>query len=205
MTLFRVYLVTDRGTCKDLVATARAALSALPSGTAAVQLREKDLAGGELFRLARALLPVCSERGARLLINDRADVALATGAHGVHLPAAGLPIADARRLLGPRATIGASCHSVDELRNAQAAGADFAVYGPIWATPGKGPALGLEALRAAIAAVSMPVFALGGVDASNARAALHAGARGVACIRAVLGAADPRAAAARLWSAVEPA
>src|SRR5205085_4034186 len=122
--------------------------------------------GAELARLCRALLPACRERGSKLLVNDRADVALATGADGVHLPAGGLPAAEARKLLGPRALIGASCHSLAEVRAASAGGADFAVFGPVWATPGKGPPLGLQALAEA-ARADLPLFALGGVDAGN--------------------------------------
>jgi thiamine-phosphate pyrophosphorylase len=201
--VFRVYLVGDRSICgPDHVA---GALAGLPRGAAAVQLRDKDAGSRELLALARALLPVCAAHGAPLLVNDRADVALATGA-GVHLPAAGLPPAEARRLLGPGALIGVSCHSLPELRAAGREGADFAVYGPIWPTPGKGPrGLGVQALGEAAREVRLPVFALGGVDASNAADALRAGASGVACIRAVLGAADPRRAAQELWRAMEAA
>jgi len=194
--MFRLYLIADRRTSGAV----GPALRALPSASAAVQLRDRELGGRALSRLASELLPVCRAAGAPLLVNDRADVAVATGAGGVHLPAAGLSASDARALLGPGKLVGASCHSIDELR--AAAGADFAVFGPVWATPGKGPPLGIEALRAAAAAVALPVFALGGVDAGNARAALDAGAAGVACIRAVLGATDPAAAAARLWEAL---
>jgi thiamine-phosphate pyrophosphorylase len=202
--VFQVYLVTDRRACGDVIGVTREALAGLPRGSTAVQLREKDLGGRALYRMAEALLPICNERDAKLLINGRADVALAAGAHGVHLPADGMGVADARALLGPAATIGASCHSLDELRRAADAGANFAVFGPIWAT-GKGPALGLDALRAASASVELPVFALGGVEPENARAALDAGAQGIACIRAIFGAADPRQAAARLWSAMRAA
>jgi thiamine-phosphate pyrophosphorylase len=205
--VFRVYLVSDGlgGGSGHLCAAASAALSALPPGAAAVQLREPSLGGAALLELARALVPLCRARSAKLLINDRADVALAAGADGVHLPAAGLPAEEARRLLGPGALIGASCHSLAEVRRAREGAADFAVFGPVWRTPGKGEPLGLAALAAAAREGSLPLFALGGVGADNAAAALGAGARGVACIRAVLGAADPRAAAAALWAALEAA
>ena len=204
--MFRVYLVTNRRECGgDLAGAVRAALSGLPEGSAAVQLREKDLAAGDLFRLALALLPVCRERGAPLLVNDRADVALATGAGGVHLPAVGLPAAEARALLGRAALIGASCHDEAELRRAEEGLATFAVFGPIWATPGKGPPLGVDALARAVRRTTLPLFALGGVDARTAAAAIRAGASGVACLRSVLGAPDPRAAAQQLWAALEAA
>ena len=204
--LFRVYLISSGGPGPgELVAAVRAALSALPPGSAAVQLREKGLSGRELALLARALVEACREREAPLFINDRADVAMAAGAAGVHLPGSGLPAREARALLGPSALIGASCHSAKDLENARAGGADFAVFGPVWSTPGKGAALGAAALGAVARDSRLPIFALGGIDSTNAAEAIRQGAQGVACVRAVLGAADPRAAAARLWSAIEVA
>ena len=204
--MFRVYLVAHRSACSgDLLDAVAAALSGLPEGAAAVQLREKDLPARALFDLARALLPLCRQRRVPLLINDRADVALATFADGVQLPARGLPAADARALLGPGAIIGASCHDLDELRAAERGAATFAVFSPIWAVPGKGEPLGLDALAQAARATSLPLFALGGVDATNAAAAMRAGASGVACRRSVLSAPDPRQAAKQLWAALEAA
>ena len=202
--MFRVYLVTSgsEAAAAGLPEAVAAALAGFPPGAAAVQLREKQLAGGDLFRLTQVLRQICRARGAPLIVNGRADVVLAAAAGGVHLPESGLPIAASRALLGPDAIVGKSCHDLAGLRAAAAEGATFAVYGPVWATPGKGPPIGAAAFAEAAAAVSLPVFALGGVDETNARAALDAGARGIACSRAVLGAADPRAAAERLWAAL---
>jgi thiamine-phosphate pyrophosphorylase len=199
--VFRVVLVTDRRAVADLDSALNDALSALPPGAAAVQLREKDLPGRELLAVAARLLPICRARGAPLLVNDRADVALAAGAAGVHLPSAGLPIAAARRLLGTGALIGISCHSAIEVESAHSSGADFAFFGPVWDTPGKS-GQGEEALSAAVGAARIPVFAIGGVTAATAARARRAGAHGVACIRSVLGAADPARAAAQLWEAL---
>jgi len=195
---WRVYLVTD------LTQTAGRPLlevvaAALRGGVGAVQLRERDLATRELLALAVELRAMTRAAGAALLINDRIDVALACDADGVHLPSHSFAVAEARALLGPDRLIGVSTHSPAEL--AAAAGADFAVFGPLYDTPSKrayGPPLGLDGLRAARAAAPLPLFAIGGIDAARAADARAAGADGVAVIRAVLAAADPTAAAASL-------
>lgn len=197
-----VHLITDRRLAPDLPARADAALAALPPGTAAVHLREKDLGGRDLLSLARALAAVCRARGQRLLVNDRLDVAWAAGADGVHLPAAGVPPADARRLLGPAALVGVSCHSPADVARARDGGASFAFLSPIYDTPSKrayGPPIGLEALRAA-ARLGLPLVALGGVTPERVPELRAAGARGVAAIRAWLEGADPSAAVWRLLS-----
>jgi thiamine-phosphate pyrophosphorylase len=189
----RVYLITDRTVAPDLPARVEAALAGLPPGVAAIQLREKGLGGGALLELARALLPAVRRAGQLLLVNDRLDVALAAGAHGVHLPSAGVPPGEARRLLGPGAWIGVSCHGAEDVRRARAGGADFATFGPLYDTPSKrayGAPVGLARLGEA-AALGLPLVGLGGVDASRAPAVRAAGASGVAAIRAWLGAADP--------------
>jgi thiamine-phosphate pyrophosphorylase len=191
-----VHLLTDRRLAPDPVARADAALAGLPPGTAAIHLREKDLGGRDLLSAARALRAVCAARGQLLLVNDRVDVALAAGADGVHLPAAGVSPADARRLLPPGALVGVSCHSVEDVARAREGGASYAFLSPIFDTPSKrgyGPPIGVEALRRA-AALGLPLVALGGVDAANAGALRAAGAHGVAAIRAWLAAPDPAAA-----------
>jgi thiamine-phosphate pyrophosphorylase len=206
----RLVLVTDRLAAAprmlgDVVA---AALAGVPAGAALVQLREKDLGGGELLALARHLRQVAAARGCALLVNDRLDVALAVGAAGVHLPEQGLPVAAARQLTGPDFVVGASVHDPAAAIAAAAAGASFVVLGPIHTTPSKasfGAPLGAAALAAAAtrAAASCPVFAIGGIDSpARARAARVAGAHGVAVIRAVMSAADPTTAAAALYEAV---
>jgi thiamine-phosphate pyrophosphorylase len=136
-------------------------------------------------------------------VNDRADVALAAGADGVHLPSAGIPPADARRLLGPAALVGVSCHSTADVARARDGGASFATFGPLHDTPSKrafGPPVGLAALREA-ARLGLPLVALGGVDAARAPEALRAGAAGVAVIRAWLEVPDAAAAVRALLAA----
>lgn len=195
----RLYLITDRiGTGgRSLLDVVTAALR---GGVDAVQLREKDLAARELAELARSLLPLCRQYGARLLINDRVDVALAVEADGVHLPSSSFTCSDARRLLGDR-LIGVSTHSVAEVETAARQDADFVVLGPIYATPSKaafGPPLGTAALAEAARRVSIPVLAIGGIDAERLREVRQTQAAGVAVVRAICSARDPKAAAAQL-------
>lgn len=195
--MIRLYLITPAE--GDPLPALEAALAVLPRGAAGVQLRQPGLAAKDLLARCRALRSVCARFGATLLVNDRADVALAAGADGVHLPARGLSVADARKL--GLALVGVSAHAPEEVARAAREGADFAVFAPVYDAPGKS-ARGLDALREACGAGPIPVLALGGIDAANAAPCLAAGAAGVACIRAVLGAADPAASAARLWKSL---
>ena len=157
---------------------ARAALT----GAAMIQVRAKMLTARELAALVRDVLAVA--RGVPVLVNGRADVALACGAQGVHLPSDGLA-ADVVRSMAPAGfLIGVSCHTMEELARAEREGADFALYGPVFATASHPRArpLGLEALAAAARAVRIPVYALGGISEENASLCIAAGAAGVAGI-----------------------
>lgn len=171
----------------ELLVRAEALASACAPGALAVQLRHKQATGAELAALARALLAVLRPRGALLLINDRVDVALAVGADGVHLPEAGLEVAQVRAL-APALLIGVSRHSAQGAVAAARAGAALVQLGPIHATPSKaayGAPLGLEALAAARAAIGDTcLVAVGGMDRERATAARAAGAHAVAAIRA---------------------
>jgi thiamine-phosphate pyrophosphorylase len=174
-----------------------AAVASVAAPGVLVQVREKDLDGGPLLALVQAALAT----GAAVFVNDRLDVALAAGAHGVHLPERGLSIESARgiaaahgRTRGREAMsggfrIGASCHSIEGALAASAAGADLVQLGPIWDSPGKGPPLGpgaLTAARSALGAGGARLVAVGGVDGeARARNALRSGADAVAAIRAV--------------------
>ncbi|MDX1815282.1 MAG: thiamine phosphate synthase, partial [Thermodesulfobacteriota bacterium] len=175
---FRVYLITDRRQAPggDIL---RAVEGALDGGIRAVQLREKDLPGKELYLLAGRMRELTARHGARLLVNDRVDVALAVGADGVHLGVSSMPPSAARTLLGEEALIGCSTHDVRELRKAATQGADFAKFGPVYPTPSKavyGPPVGMTALSEACRETPIPVFALGGVGPHNAGEAMEAGA-----------------------------
>jgi thiamine-phosphate pyrophosphorylase len=187
-----LYLITDRSLVPDLPAAVSAVLGAASPGRVAVQLREKDLEGRALLDLARALRPICAARGAPLLVNGRLDVVRAAGADGVHLPANGVPVAEARRWLGPQAWIGASCHSEAEVIRARDGGADFATFGPVFETRSKaayGAPVGLPALARA-ARLGLPLVALGGISSGRALSAREAGATGLGAIRAFLDASE---------------
>lgn len=197
---FRVYLITDRREAvgRPLVEVVKRAVQA---GIRGVQLREKDLSGRELYSLAQELRNVTAESGARLLINDRADIAAAVGADGVHLTHESISPKHARRLLGPAGLIGQSTHSTEEARKAEEEGADFVTFGPIFATPSKlkyGPPLGTEALASVREKVRIPIFAIGGIKTHNIKDVLNAGAYGVALISAVMGAEDVEGAVSSL-------
>lgn len=178
-TALAVTLVTEgRGPDPGLLRRVGAAVEA---GLDFVQVRERQLADGALRRLVADVVERAG--AARVLVNGRPDVALVTGAAGVQLPEAGAPVRAVRRAF-PALIIGASCHSVDAVRRAEDEGADFALLGPIFATPGKEErTLGTATLAAAVRAVAIPVHAVGGIEPANARRVMAAGARGVAGIR----------------------
>ncbi len=180
--------ITDRsllpGAPGDRIATLLDCVGrAARQGATLIQLREKDLPARELFALAQAAQARLAETGGKLLINDRLVIALAFGAGGVHLPAAGLPVAAVRRAAPAGFLITRSCHSPAEAAAAARDGADFCLLAPIFPTPSKPGAvpLGIEALRAA--AAHARVLALGGVTEENIAACLAAGAAGIAGIR----------------------
>ena len=165
----------------------------LDEGLRAVQLREKDLPLRELLALATPLREATRKREARLVINDRVDVALAVGADGVQRTHESLPVSVLRTIGGPGLTVGASVHSLDEARTAADEGADFIVFGPVFDTPSKRPygsPQGLDTLRRVTAAVATPVLAIGGITPARVPNVLAAGAAGVGVISAIL--ATPR-------------
>lgn len=160
------------------------------AGVDYIQLREKGLSIRALEDLARDVIQLLSPQNrTRLLINSRTDVALACGAHGVHLPANDLPPSEVRAIFGRtgdiRAMIGASTHSTAEVSYAEAHGADFAVFGPVFEKNGATTRHGVEGLRQACQRPdrSMPVLAIGGVTLENAQSCIAAGASGIAAIR----------------------
>ncbi len=165
------YCITDS---LDVVARATDA------GADLIQIRAKQLGTRDLLRLVEQAIAIA---GPRVLVNTRTDVALACGAAGVHLPADSV---SPRAIVPAGFLIAWSTHNVEELKRAERQGAAFAVFGPVFDTPGKGSALGLAALRDAVLSTSLPVFALGGVTAKNAPLCIEAGAAGVAGIRLFL-------------------
>ena len=194
-------LVTDRSAVSgDLV---EAVAQAVMGGVDLVQVREKDLPGGELLRLTESLLKAIGG-SARLIVNDRADVAKAAGASGVQLGEDGLPVGAARMIAGSGALIGRSVHSVSSAVQAEADGADFLVVGAMFASrshPGEAPA-GPGLMQQVNDNCRLPLIGIGGITSENAPEVIEAGASGVAVISNILAAPDPKAAAARLKEAM---
>ena len=199
MNLPRLYLITDRTLVPggDLEAAVEGALR---GGAKLIQLREKDLSGGAMLRLAESILALTKEHRARLLINDRVDVAAAVGADGAHLGSRGIPIGEARTILGEKAILGYSAHTMEEAQMAGRLGADLVTLGPVFPTRKEysAPLLGMDGLQFACAELSVPVYGLGGINATNATGAIEAGATGVALISSVFAGPDPEARAREL-------
>ena len=194
---FDLYLVTDRSQTRerDLLWVLE---QALDGGVRAVQLREKDLGVRELFCLAESIKRLCEHYQASLFINDRIDIALGVDADGVQLGSNSFPIQAVRDLVGENKLIGVSTHSTKEAEEAELAGADFILFGPVYFTPSKavyGKPQGLGFLKKVVEKTSLPVYAIGGAKPENISDLKKTGVRGVALISAVLNAADPRTAA----------
>lgn len=197
-----VYVVTSSG----LVAGrghADVARAALEGGATALQLRAPELSHEELLPLASELAAGCRREGALFVVNDVVDVALESGADGVHL-GQGDDLHAARDRLGPGRVLGISAATPEEARRAEELGGDYLGV-TVWGTTTKPEALavGLEGLRKIAAATALPVVGIGSVDASNASRVLEAGAGGVAVVSAVGAAPDPVAATRELAAAVE--
>jgi len=170
-----------------------------------IQLREKDLSGNQLAELAQGALQRATSSSA-ILINDRLDVALAVNAGGVQLRERSLPVKEAKKLVNERGAkghflVGASVHSQDAAVQAEADGADYVIFGPVYATPSKaefGQPQGLVRLQAVCERVKIPVLAIGGITLENARECFAAGASGIAAIRLFQDAADLRTLVSKL-------
>ena len=202
---YALYLVTDRGLSRGR-ATAEIVREAVAGGATCVQLREKHGGSREFLEEAQAVQAVLRGTGVPLIINDRVDIALAVGAEGVHLGQRDLPIGQARRLGPPGWLIGVSAESLEDALRAEQEGADYIGVSPVFATPTKtdtAPPLGLAGLREIRAAVKIPLVAIGGLHAGNAREVIRAGADGLAVVSAIVAADSPREAARALRREIE--
>jgi len=203
----RLYVLTDTRVARgrsliDLVG------AALEGGATAIQLREKTSSALEQVALGRELRRLTADAGALFIVNDRVDVACALEADGVHLGQDDLPVAVARKILGPSAIIGGSAGNLGELAKSLAAGVDYLGVGPMYPTGTKadaGPAIGPAGLAQIRRQTDLPIVGVGAIDADNVGPVIAAGADGAAVITAVIGAADVKAAARRLRQAVEDA
>jgi thiamine-phosphate diphosphorylase len=198
-----VYLVADpEQTKRALLDDVSAALS---GGATAVQLRAKHLSDRETVQLALSVRTLTSEAGALFLINDRLDIALASGADGVHLGIDDLPLAMARNIAPSGFILGYSPETDEQAANGRDHGADYLGVGPIFSTSSKsnaGDPIGLETLSFRVALAGIPVIGIGGISFSNAPLVIEAGAVGIAVVSAILGAVDPQDATRRLAEAV---
>lgn len=179
---------------------------ALAAGVRVFQLRDKQASTRALVAQAVGLKRLAEKFGATFLVNDRADVAFASGAHGVHLGQDDMPLSDARRILGREAVIGVSVQTPEEARVAEEGGADYLAANLVFATPTKTDvegSIGLEGVRRLRAASRLPLVAIGGIKAGNAARVVAAGADGVAVVSAVMAADDVGKACRELLGAVE--
>lgn len=200
----RLYLVADRG-FPSRVPFLEAIDAAVQGGVTLVQIRDKGADARAFLREAIAVRELLKGRNVKLIVNDRIDVALAAGADGVHLGQSDLPPSLARKMLGPRAIIGLSIENAAQLDDRECDAADYLGVGPVLATSTKSdaaPPIGLDGLKAICATAKIPVGAIGGIDAKNAAAVMATGVDGVCVVSAILGTADPRAAAAALAKAM---
>jgi thiamine-phosphate pyrophosphorylase len=192
----------------EAAASDRLLHDALAGGVDVLQLRDHGAEDDEVLDAAERFRAAADDHDVLFVMNDRPDLALAAGADGVHVGQDDLPVADVRRVVGPEMLIGLSTHSPDQLAAGLASEADYLSVGPVWETPTKQgrPAAGTDYVRhAAATAGAKPWFAIGGIDHSNIGDVAAAGATRVVVVRAIRDAADPRAAAAELRSALEAA
>jgi thiamine-phosphate pyrophosphorylase len=189
----KLYLITDRKLFTTLCPMYVAIEAALRGGVKFIQLREKHLETRKLLDMASWMLELTKEYNAKLLINDRVDIALAVNADGVHIGQKSLPVHTVRKIVGNKLLIGVSTHSLGEAVGAEKNGADFITLGPIYKTPSKlnyGNPIGIDILRRVKSKISIPVLPIGGIKLDKVKEVMDAGADGVALISAILAAED---------------
>ena len=179
---------------------------AIEGGADTIQFRDKNKSAKDLLEIATALVRLCRARGVPFIVNDRVDVALAVGADGVHLGQRDIPVAVARKLLGPGKIVGGTAASLVDAVAAQNDGADYVGFGHIYPTGSKqkpGAPTGPDSVREVSAALSIPVIAIGGIDRGNYLPVFEAGAWGIAVIASVCASPDPARAAREIKNGID--
>lgn len=186
----KLYLITDRKLFSAQCLLYLAIETALQAGVKYIQLREKRLPTRKILDMAYWMKELTRQYGAKLLINDRVDIALAVGADGVHLGQKSLPVQAVRKITGDKFLIGVSTHGIKEALEAEKGGADFITLGPIYNTPSKlryGNPIGIDVLKQVVSKISIPALAIGGIKTDRVKEVLDAGADGIALISGILG------------------
>jgi thiamine-phosphate pyrophosphorylase len=181
--------------------------AAMAPGAGMVELRDRDQPKAVIERSGRTFRRLANTYSALFIVNDDPYLAMELGADGVHVGQDDIDPADARRIMGPDAIVGLSTHSREQIESAATMPIDYISVGPIWETPTKEgrPATGLDLIRTASGVATVPWFAIGGIDESNVKEVVAAGAERICVVRAIRDAEDPRAAATVLFDAVDPA
>jgi thiamine-phosphate diphosphorylase len=181
--------------------------AAMAAGAGMVELRDRERPRAAIERSGRTFRRLANTYSALFIVNDDPHLAVELRADGVHVGQDDMPPAEAREIVGPDAIVGLSTHSPEQIEAAAAEPVDYISVGPIWETPTKEgrPATGLELVRTAAESAKRPWFAIGGIDTSNVGDVVEAGAERLCVVRAIRDAVDPRAAAAALFAAVDPA
>ena len=199
----RLYVIPDRKIGAPLSFEEQTEL-AIQGGATAIQLRDKEMDGGELFAVAKVLADICRRSDVLFIVNDRLDIAMACGADGIHLGQSDLPVLEARRLVSKSFIVGASARTVEEARSAEKDGADYLGVGAVFGTKSKDDArvIELQGLRQLVGVTQLPLVAIGGITIENLPEVMRCGVDGVSVISAaVLG--DVKAQTVKLAKALD--